>query len=60
MMQIVELLYRQKVTCDPRAVVAGIPPEVKWRCQFEEALFEPKRHVLDINPGPPNAAGKRS
>jgi hypothetical protein len=39
--------------------VAGIHPDSKWRCQFENSLLEPKREVLDLNPGKPNAAGKR-
>jgi hypothetical protein len=39
--------------------VAGIDPGSKWRCQFEEALLEPKREVLDLNPGAPHAAGNR-
>jgi hypothetical protein len=39
--------------------VAGTEPDSKWRCQFEDSLVEPKREVLDLNPGPPYAAGKR-
>jgi hypothetical protein len=39
--------------------VAGIEPNSKWRCQFENSLLEPKREVLDLNPGKPHAAGKR-
>ncbi len=39
--------------------VAGIQPESKWLCQFENALVEPEREVLDLNPGEPYAAGKR-
>ena len=39
--------------------VAGIEPGSKWRCQFEKSLLEPKREVLDLNPGKPYAAGKR-
>jgi hypothetical protein len=39
--------------------IAGIDPNSKWRCQFESSLLEPKREVLDINPGAPYAAGKR-
>lgn len=39
--------------------VAGIQPDSKWRCQFENSLLDPKREVLDINPGKPYAAGKR-
>jgi hypothetical protein len=39
--------------------VAGIEPDSKWRCQFENSLTEPKREVLDVNPGFPYGAGKR-
>jgi Domain of unknown function (DUF4261) len=39
--------------------VAGIQPDSKWRCQFEDSLLELQREVLDINPGKPYAAGKR-
>jgi hypothetical protein len=39
--------------------VAGIEPKSKWRCQFENSLLEPKREVLDLNPGKPYSAGKR-
>jgi hypothetical protein len=39
--------------------VAGIEPDSKWRCQFENSLLEPKREVLDLNPGKLYAAGNR-
>jgi hypothetical protein len=39
--------------------IAGTEPESKWACQFEESLLEPKRELLDINPGAPYAAGGR-
>lgn len=39
--------------------VEGITPGSKWRCQFEDALLEPKREVLDLDPGDPYAAGNR-
>lgn len=39
--------------------VAGIGPASKWRCQFENSLVEPRREVLDLNPGEPYAAGDR-
>jgi hypothetical protein len=39
--------------------VAGIRPDSKWRCQFENSLLEPQREVLDLNPGKAYAAGKR-
>lgn len=39
--------------------VAGIEPDSKWRCQFEDSLLEPKRVILDLNPGKAYAAGNR-
>jgi hypothetical protein len=39
--------------------VAGIDPDSKWLCQFENSLLEPKREVLDLDPGKPYAAGNR-
>ena len=39
--------------------VEGLSPEEKWRCQLEKSLLEPKREILDLNPGSPNAAGNR-
>ena len=31
----------------------------KWVCQHEESMIDDERLVLDVNPGPPWAAGKR-
>lgn len=39
--------------------VPGIEPGTTWSCQFEDSLLEPKREVLDLNPGTPYAAGNR-
>jgi len=39
--------------------VEGIEPGSKWRCQFENSLLDPKRELMDLNPGEPYAAGKR-
>lgn len=44
---------------DSGQTVAGTVPDSKWSCQFEQSLVEPKRDVLDLNPGPPHAAGAR-
>jgi Domain of unknown function (DUF4261) len=38
--------------------VAGLNGD-RWECHFEESLLEPKRTVLDVNPGPEFAAGER-
>lgn len=39
--------------------ITGTTPESKWKCQFENSLLEPKRVLLDLNPGSPFAAGNR-
>lgn len=39
--------------------IQGLTPDQRWRCQHEEALVKPERVVLDLDPGPPFAAGKR-
>lgn len=39
--------------------IAGTTPESKWQCQFEDSLLDPKRELLDLNPGSPYAAGNR-
>ena len=40
--------------------VEGLDPSQYWRCQHEEAICGPRRVVLDVDPGPPFAAGGRS
>lgn len=40
--------------------VEGITPGSRWRCQHEDALVGPGRVVLDLDPGPPHAAGNRA
>ncbi len=44
---------------DSGQTVAGTIPDSQWGCQFEDALVEPKRSILDLNPGAPYAAGVR-
>jgi len=39
--------------------VEGITTDSKWRCQHENSLQKPSRVVLDLDPGPPHAAGRR-
>ena len=39
--------------------ISGPDGEGRWRLQLEEALVAPQRPVLDIDPGPPYAAGER-
>jgi hypothetical protein len=38
----------------------GIEEGSAWKCQHEDALAPPERVVLDLNPGPPHAAGRWS
>lgn len=39
--------------------VEGCEPGSSWICQFENSFLEPQRELLDLNPGPPFAAGNR-
>jgi len=39
--------------------VEGLPPGSRWRCCREESILQPTRVVLDLDPGPPHAAGGR-
>jgi len=38
----------------------GITTDSRWPCHHEDALVGPARVVLDMNPGPPHAAGNRA
>ena len=42
----------------PKVLFEGPEPGSRWRCQHEESLLKPTRVVLDIDPGPPHAAGR--
>jgi len=35
--------------------ITGAEPDTMWGCRFEESLLQPKRTVLDLDPGPPYA-----
>lgn len=39
--------------------IEGHAPENPWHCQFQDAMVNPERVVLDLDPGPPFAAGNR-
>jgi hypothetical protein len=52
-------IYEKGPVIESGQTVAGIEPDSKWRCQFENSLLEPKRELLDLNPGKPYAAGGR-
>ena len=52
-------IFEKGAVIDSGQTVAGIESGSKWHCQFENSLLEPKREVLDLNPGKPYAAGNR-
>lgn len=52
-------LVEQGPVIESGHTVQGIEPGSKWLCQQEDALIGPERTVLDLNPGPPYAAGDR-
>jgi hypothetical protein len=52
-------LFEKGPVVESGHTVAGIGPDAKWHCQFENSLLEPKRQILDLNPGEPYAAGRR-
>jgi len=52
-------IFEQGPVIESGQTVAGVEPDSKWRCQFENSLLEPKRELLDLNPGKPYAAGGR-
>ena len=52
-------IFENGPVIDADQTVAGTVPDSKWGCQFEQSLVAPKRAVLDLNPGPPHAAGAR-
>ena len=39
--------------------IDSFAPGARWRCRHEDALVPPAREVLDLDPGPPHAAGNR-
>lgn len=52
-------LVEQGPVIESGHTIQGIEPGSKWSCQEEDALIGPERTVLDLNPGPPFAAGDR-
>jgi hypothetical protein len=52
-------IFQKGPVIESGQTVPGTEPGSKWRCQFENSLLEPKRDVLDLNPGAPYAAGNR-
>jgi len=54
-----QYIFENGPVIDSGQTVAGTVPDSKWGCQFEQSLVEPKREILDLNPGAPYAAGIR-
>ena len=52
-------IFENGAVIESGQTIAGAEPESKWECRFEESLLEPKRELLDINPGASYAAGGR-
>ena len=52
-------VYQNGDVIEDGHTVGGVGPATKWRCQHEDSLAGPDRVVLDLNPGPPYAAGNR-
>ena len=52
-------LFEHGDVIDDGDTIQGIPTDQRWTCQHELALAAPEREVIDINPGPPYAAGDR-
>ena len=53
-------IFQQGDVIDDGHTVEGVQAGSKWRAQHEDALVEPKRVVLDLDPGAPYAAGHRA
>ena len=52
-------LYKNGDVIEDGNTIQGIAPDSRWRCRFEDALVEPQRVVIDLNPGKLFAAGNR-
>ena len=52
-------LFENGPVIESGQTVSGVESDSRWLCQFEESLLEPKRELLDLNPGAPFAAGTR-
>jgi hypothetical protein len=52
-------LAEQGPVIESGQTITGVQPDSRWRCQFEHSLLEPERELLDLDPGPPWAAGDR-
>jgi hypothetical protein len=52
-------LYEKGPVIKSGHTIQGVTSDQKWKCQNEKSLVEPKRILLDVNPGGANAAGDR-
>jgi hypothetical protein len=52
-------VFQEGDIIDDGHTVQGVEPNSKWRAQHEDALVEPNRVVLDLDPGRPYSAGNR-
>jgi hypothetical protein len=52
-------LYEHGDCINDGETIDGATPGTRWRCRHEMSLVPPERLVLDIDPGPPHAAGQR-
>ncbi len=52
-------IYEHGDVIEDGHTIQGIQPSDKWTCYHEISLVDPKREVLDINPGFPYAGGNR-
>lgn len=55
-----EYVFERGDIIDDGHTIQGRVADERWGCRREESLLEPKRTVLDINPGLPFAAGRRA
>lgn len=53
-------LFERGDVIDTGHTVQGRSGDERWPCRHEDSLLDPKRTVLDINPGEPHAAGLRA
>lgn len=53
-------LFERGDVIDDGHTIQGRSTEERWGCRREDSLLEPKRSVIDVNPGNPFAAGRRA
>lgn len=53
-------IVEQGAIIESGQTIDGHEPDSTWLCQFEDALVDPERVLLDLDPGEPFAAGGRT